>query len=279
MFSFLKRHRHEKALACPAIADHHWQTLSTLPLLRGMSEDEGLLLRQHSAWFLHDRVINLAGGVALDDEQRLIIAVQCCLPLLHLGFDCLDDWREVIVYPGQFVSRNRTYESVGDYLGIVHESDDILAGQARPDGPLLLSWLDSAESPWLDGWNVPIHEIAHKLDMRSGDANGCPPLHAGMDYRAWKTAFTHAFDDLRRQDEMEQFGPIDPYAAENPAECFAVLSEYFFELPHVLDDAYPLVYQQLKLFYRQDPIKRLPRVKYRPGNPEYLPPEYLRTLP
>lgn len=279
MFSFLNRRQREKVLAAQPIAEAHWQKIPSLPLLRGLTPDELSQLRQHVAWFLHDHVINTAGGMVLSIEQRLIIAVQCCLPLLKLGFDCLDDWREVIVYPGQFVSRNRTYESVGDYLGIVHESDEILAGQARPDGPLLLSWLDSAESPWLDGWNVPIHEIAHKLDMRSGDANGCPPLHTGMDYQAWKAVFTQAFDDLRRQDETDEFGPIDPYAAENPAECFAVMSEYFFELPHELNDAYPAVYQQLKLFYRQDPLARLPRMKYRPSNPEYLPPEYLRAMP
>lgn len=277
MFSFLNRRQRDKALSAHPVAETLWQEACRLPLLRGLTPDELALLRQHTAWFLHDRVFNPANGAQLDDQQRLIIAVQSCLPLLNLGFDCLDDWREVIVYPGEFVSRNRTYESVGEYLGIVHESDDILAGQARPDGPLLLSLLDCAESPWLDGWNVPIHEIAHKLDMRSGEANGCPPLHAGMDYQAWKTAFSHAFADLQRQDAEDEFGPIDYYAAESPAECFAVLSEYFFELPHVLFDAYPAVYRQLQLFYRQDPKSRLGAMKYRPAHADSLPPEYLKS--
>ncbi len=274
MFSFLNRKQREKTPFPDPVDEAVWQNVAGLPLLRGLNEQELGLLGQHVAWFLQDRAFTLAGGLALDSRQALTLAVQCCLPLLNLGVDCLDDWREVVVYPGLFVSRNRTYESVGDYLGLVHESNDILAGQARSDGPLLLSWLDTAESPWLDGWNVPIHEIAHKLDMRSGDANGCPPLHGGMDYREWKSAFTHAFEDLRRQDDEGEFGPIDYYAAENPAECFAVLSEYFFELPHVLNDAYPGVYAQLRLFYRQDPKNRLPRIKYRPTSTEDLPPEY-----
>ncbi len=277
MFSFLNRRQRDKALAAQPVANALWQGITHLPLLRGLNTDELALLRQQVTWFLHDRVFTPANGAQLDDEQRLTIAVQCCLPLLNLGFDCLDDWREVIVYPGEFVSRNRTYESVGEYLGVVHESDDILAGQARTDGPLLLSWLDSAESPWLDGWNVPIHEIAHKLDMRSGDANGCPPLHAGMDYQVWKEAFSLAFADLKRQDEEDEFGPIDYYAAENPAECFAVLSEYFFELPHLLHDTYPGVYRQLQLFYRQDPKVRLAPMKYRPVSADHLPPEYQNT--
>lgn len=274
MFSFLKRNQHNTHQA--QISDAQWQSILKFPLLRGLSQQELTQLRDTVAWFLHDRVFDTAHDLVLDSEQLLVIAVQCCLPILNLDRNGLDDWREVIVYPGQFVSRTHTYESVSDYLGIVHESDDVLAGQARSDGPLLLSWLDSAESPWLDGWNVPIHEMAHKLDMRSGEANGCPPLHTGMDYQAWKTAFTLAFEDLRRQDDNDEFGPIDAYAAENPAECFAVLSEYFFELPHVLLDTYPDVYQQLKLFYRQDPASRLPRIKYRPCDPAYLPAEYLR---
>lgn len=278
MFSFLNCLQRDKVLSAPPIADTLWQDICHLPLLRGLNPDELLLLRQHATWFLHDRVFSPANGAQFDDKQYLIIAVQCCLPLLNLGFDCLDDWREVIVYPGEFISRNRTYESVGEYLGVIHESDEVLAGQARSDGPLLLSWLDCAESPWLDGWNVPIHEIAHKLDMRSGEANGCPPLHADMDYQAWKSAFSHAFADLKRQDEADEFGPIDYYAAENPAECFAVLSEYFFELPHLLFDTYPAVYQQLQLFYRQDPKSRLTPIKYRPTSADQLPPEYQTPL-
>jgi len=42
---------------------------------------------------------------------------------------------------------------------------------------------------------------------------------------------------------------IDPYAAESPAEFFAVLSEAFFEVPHTLLREYPEVYRQLAEFY------------------------------
>jgi Mlc titration factor MtfA (ptsG expression regulator) len=51
--------------------------------------------------------------------------------------------------------------------------------------------------------------------------------------------------------------PIDPYGAESPGEFFAVCSEAFFELPHLLQDQYPQVYAQLAAFYRQDPAARL----------------------
>ncbi len=50
---------------------------------------------------------------------------------------------------------------------------------------------------------------------------------------------------------------IDPYAIESPAELFAVLSEYFFEVPDLLKQAYPAVYGLLARFYQQDPLARL----------------------
>jgi Mlc titration factor MtfA (ptsG expression regulator) len=46
---------------------------------------------------------------------------------------------------------------------------------------------------------------------------------------------------------------LDPYAAEAPAEFFAVMSEAFFEAPDLLLREYPAVYQQLREFLGQDP--------------------------
>ena len=47
---------------------------------------------------------------------------------------------------------------------------------------------------------------------------------------------------------------IDPYASESPGEFFAVLSEVFFELPEVVQDEYPQVYEQLAQFYRTSEV-------------------------
>jgi Mlc titration factor MtfA (ptsG expression regulator) len=53
--------------------------------------------------------------------------------------------------------------------------------------------------------------------------------------------------------------PMDPYAAQSAGEFFAVGSEAFFETPELLAPAYPAMYEQLRLFYRQDPQARLAR--------------------
>ena len=65
--------------------------------------------------------------------------------------------------------------------------------------------------------------------------------------------FSEAFEDLGARVEAGEEAGIDEYAAEGPDEFFAVASEYFFELPEVLDGCYPEVYAALRAFYRQDP--------------------------
>ena len=49
---------------------------------------------------------------------------------------------------------------------------------------------------------------------------------------------------------------INPYAATSPAEFFAVISEYFFCVPEILHSHFADVYQQLQLYYRQNPLQR-----------------------
>lgn len=261
MFEFLRTRRREHYLAANPIPDALWYPVLAMPLFLGLTEDEKQRLREHTAWFLHEKTITPVHELELTEHARVLLAAQAVLPVINLDFDAYDDWSEVVVYPGRFLSRDR----YTDAIGLVHEYEQHLAGQARPEGPVLLSWMDVAESPWLDGWNVVIHELAHKLDMRNGEANGRPALHAGMDAAEWKAAFSDAFSHLSKLAQLGLYSPIDLYAAENPAECFAVFSEYFFETPHAVSEHYPRVYEQLKQFYRQDPLQRLPRVRYRPA--------------
>jgi hypothetical protein len=137
-----------------------------------------------------------------------------------------------------------------DEDGVVHEWDDELAGEAMPGGPVVISWDAAAYDPHI---NVVIHEFAHKLDMVNGAADGMPPLHSGMDPRAWTRTFEDAYQGFCDAVERAKDTWLDPYAAEHPSEFFAVISEAFFERPAETKRRYPAVYEQLKLFYKQDP--------------------------
>jgi len=124
---------------------------------------------------------------------------------------------------------------------------------------VILAWPGVQSSGGWDAYNLVIHELAHKLDMLNGDANGLPPLHRNMRIDAWAQAMQQAYDQMNAELDAnpEAQTAIDPYAAENPAEFFAVTSEYFFTAPDLLQQAFPAVYAQLAAFYRQDPLARL----------------------
>ncbi|MDD5410124.1 MAG: zinc-dependent peptidase, partial [Methylobacter sp.] len=172
-----------------------------------------------------------------------------------LGIGCLSGWTEVIVYPGAF----RVDRDDRDAAGVVHHQEQALIGESWSRGPLILSW-DDVERDMQgkqSGRNVVIHEIAHKLDVLNGSANGYPPLHYGMDVTQWAASLSAAYQSLVRRVEHHHRACIDPYAATNPAEFFAVISEYFFCAPEVLHAHFAEVYQQLQLYYRQDPLSRV----------------------
>lgn len=255
LFGFWRRRRMKKALAGEPIDRARWaREVAAMPLLAGLDAAELQALYQRTAWLLADKDFAGAGDYAVSYDMALCIAMQAALPILALDLDSYGDWQTIVVYPDAFLTR----EAWGDEFGLVHEGEQELIGQARGDGPLLLSWPDSAHSPLLDGWNVVIHECAHKLDMLDGSANGCPPLHAGMHARDWSDAFGRAYERFCHDVDHGRDGWLDPYASEAPAEFFAVLSEYFFEAPHWVRRDYPAVYEQMVRFYRQDPARRLP---------------------
>jgi Mlc titration factor MtfA (ptsG expression regulator) len=242
------------------IPDVLWQSvIPRLSVVAYLSVDELQRLKRITTLFLYEKTFSAARGFELDDEKRLIIAVQACLPILNLDLSYYDGWIEIIVYPDAFVvNRNVT-----DDLGLVHEQNSALSGEAWSHGPVILSWqdiqLDSFQ--FRQGHNVIIHEFSHKLDMLNGRANGMPPLHPGMHRQDWTDSLSMAFQYLQQQLQNENHGYINEYAATNPAEFFAVISEYFFTAPEIMQECCDDVYQQLVLFYRQDLLSQSGRGK------------------
>jgi Mlc titration factor MtfA (ptsG expression regulator) len=254
--NIFKRARIRYILHRHAIAHDLWVEVSgKLPSLQGMTAVEKAHLRELTTLFLHEKEFVGVQGLQLTDAMCLIIAAQACLPALGLGIGCLSGWIEIIVYPGAFqISRDER-----DAAGVVHHQQQALSGESWTRGPLILSWDDVERDirGRQSGRNVVIHEIAHKLDMLNGPADGYPPLHHGMAVTEWSTSLSAAYQSLVRQVEHQHRPCINPYAATNPAEFFAVISEYFFCAPDTLHTHFADVYQQLQLYYRQDPLQRV----------------------
>ena len=259
MWSF-KAWRQRRLLARHPVADSAWAAVhAQLPILDGLDAVEDQRLRQRAVLFLHAKHLSALPGVSLSDHDRLCLAALAELPLLHLAdLDWYQGFHELVLYPDDF----RSPQQHRDASGVVHEWDAEHSGEAWLQGPVILAWPGVQQSGQWDGYNLVIHELAHKLDMLNGDANGLPPLHRDMRQSDWAHVMQSAYDHLNQQLDQHPHRepPIDAYAGENPAEFFAVCSEYFFSAPDLLVAAYPQVYEQLHAFYRQDPLARLQRL-------------------
>jgi Mlc titration factor MtfA (ptsG expression regulator) len=237
MFGWLRKLRPP-----PGLPDALWQ--ATLTRYRFLAERPAAdleRLRALAAAFLRDKEFHGANGFLITDEVALAIAAQAVLPVLHLkgGLAWYDDFVGIVVHPSEVVAHRTTT----DASGVVHQYDEIVAGEAMDRGPVMLSWQDVLASSVTraEGYNVVIHEFAHKIDMRSGEADGCPPLPPGFlgtrsaraARAAWFAALQPAYEALREKTIMaERFGGeapwLDPYGAQSPAEFFAVACEAYF---------------------------------------------------
>ncbi len=236
-------------------AEFPWEDALNIPVLANLSLDEQEKLVQLADRFLQQKRLVALQSFELDALKNARISLIFCLPVLELGLEWLDGFHEVLIYPAPFV----VDDEWEDGIGLVHSQRVVQSGQSFQQGPIVLNWLDIQDSFDASGFNLIIHEVAHKLDTRNGDrANGIPfiPLR---EVAAWEHDLHAAMDNI--QDEIDLVGEsaasIDAYAATDPAECFAVLSEYFFSAPELFAPRFPALWQRFCQFYGQDPLSRL----------------------
>lgn len=215
-----------------AIPESLWlATLRSYPFLAARPGAEQEQLRALSGRFLKNKEFSGAHGLLVTDEMAVAIAAQACLPVLNLGLDWYDDFTGIVLHPGAMLARRKTT----DAAGVVHHYREALLGEAMQGGPVTLSWQDVAAAGQLAerGHNVVIHEFIHKIDMRDGVADGCPPLPSRKAHAAWRAVMLPAYEIFSEQvARAERFGAqppwLDAYGATSPAEFFAVACEAYF---------------------------------------------------
>jgi len=251
MFGLIRRARRRRILARSSIPEALWdETLAAVPSLARLDADARRRLRDLALVLLHEKVFEPAGGLELDETMRVRIAALACRPVLELGLDGYAGFASVIIYPGEFLVRNRAHE---DADGVVHVGDDVLSGEAWEQGPVILAWQDVLASGRGEAFDVVAHEFAHKLDLTDGAMNGVPALHPEMRFEVWVETFQRAYDAFCERLDRGEETWLDPYAAEDPSEFFAVSVEMFFDVPAELEAEYPEIYAQLAAYFRQNP--------------------------
>ena len=138
--------------------------------------------------------------------------------------------------------------------GLVTERRDALSGQAWESNRIILSWEDVAETAATpgSGYNLVLHEFAHYLDAE-GRGLAAPAPGRGRSLEEWSAELGTEFDRLREAVDRGEETFLDPYAAEDEAEFFAVATEEFLDRAADFRAEHPGLYGLLREFYGLDP--------------------------
>jgi len=249
---FLSQRRRDRHRRTPFPREWRAFIEKNVPIFHRLPAEDQAELLGHVSVLLAEKHFEGCGGLEMTDEIRVTIAAQAGILLLHRDTDYYPQLTSILVYPAPYVARETSSE--GD--GIWHEEDSVRLGHTGLRlGALLISWSDAVPGAHYlhDGDNVVLHEFAHQLDFEDHSVDGTPLLQTRSQYLAWARALEPEYEALRSaaEDGIETF--LDQYGATNHAEFFAVVTEYFFERSLELRERHPAIYQQLSLFYRQDP--------------------------
>jgi Mlc titration factor MtfA (ptsG expression regulator) len=222
-----------------------------VPFYHKLSVRDKEELKGHIKVFLAEKRFFGCGGLTITDEMRVTIAAQACVLLLHRETDYYPGLNSILVYPAAYVAKE-TRHLAG---GVVEEGYDVRLGESWHHGAVVLSWddvrRDSADIH--DGHNVVFHEFAHQLDSSEGRGDSSMVLQQRSTFITWARVLHQNFQKLQQELSGGRATLLGSYAGKDPAEFFAVATEYFFERPKDLQRMYPDLYRELSNFYHQNP--------------------------
>lgn len=251
----LKKKRRRKIKAQPFPPKWREIIRRNVPYFAFLTPEEQEELKGHVQVFLAEKRFEGAGGLKITDEIRVTIAAQACVLLLNREATYYPALKTVVVYPHDYAVKSEE-ELPG---GIVSEGMETRAGESWYRGEVILSW-DAVARGAVDirnGHNVVYHEFAHQLDAEWGEHDGAPVLPRKSMYLAWARVLGREYEELIDNIAHHRRTTLDRYAAENPAEFFAVVTEVFFEKPSQLKKYHPELYDQFTLFYQQNPAEKM----------------------
>ncbi len=208
---------------------------------RQLDEEGKKMFEQRVEHFL--AAVQITGVNAIvEDLDRLLIAAGAIIPVY-----AIPDWQyinlhEVLVYPGAF---NEDFDQGG--------SDRPIAGMVgsgvMQHVMIITKWqLRQGFINTNDAHNTAIHEFVHLIDKMDGTMDGVPEIILERKYiDRWKNLMDSTIGQIKNGGS-----DIDSYGATNQAEFFAVVSEYFFERPDLLQANHPGLYEMLGKIYKTE---------------------------
>jgi Mlc titration factor MtfA (ptsG expression regulator) len=221
---------------------------SHVAFFRALPDLEKERFRQLVKIFLDEvRITGIRTDV--DDTVRVLVAASAVIPIF--GFH---DWEyhrlgEVLVYPESFGEKyqitGNADENILGMVGLKH-----LRGVMILSKPSLLAGFDNPASKD----SVGVHEFVHLVETEELE-HGFPPEVPWQAVNHW---VRYVAKELSHPSKDKTY--INGYAYTNEHEFLAVLSEYFFKSPALMQKKDPELYAMLRAIFHQDTgsLLRLP---------------------
>lgn len=246
----LRRHRRARLLAM-RLPEAMRESLSRdWPLFARLPAEERARLEGLVTLFVAEKTFHGHEGLEVTEGMKHLIAAQACLLIVNKPGRWYRDLATIHLYPGAYRSRMASREGY-----VVRENEETRAGESWTRGPVVLAWdqTERGAEDSSDGFNVVIHEFAHRLDAQTGVTDGAPLLDKGHDHHRWASDFQTAYDAHTAAVTNGAPTLIDSYGSKNPAEFFAVAVETFFEQSQAFKSEHPALYGHLSAYFRLDP--------------------------
>lgn len=252
------------------IQDELWHaSLAILPFLGQLPAADLARLRDLASLFLDNKEFSGAQGFEVTDSHAVMVAMQACLPILHiappdrpdLALQWYGGFVGIVLHAGEVRARREWI----DEDGIAHSGSEDLTGEILEGGPLMLAWSDVQAAGELAtrAYNVVIHEFIHVMDVRDGQADGCPPMPRDQ-RREWLIALQTEYEQFKEASEAwQRFGSatgspeplLDPYGSQAIDEFFAVAAEAYFVQREAFARQHPQMLSMFDGFFRRFDIK------------------------
>ena len=249
MFGFKKRKR-EKLRSKELKPEWREIIIKNVKFYSFISEELKIKLHGLIQIFLAEKIFEGCEGLVITDEIKITIAAQASLLLLGREGDIYPTLRTILVYPHAYFAPLKQKMEDGSIL----EGYQARLGESWSRGQVVLAWDEILQdtNDIHDGHNLVFHEFAHQLDNESGAAEGIPEFEKRSSYIVWARMLTKEYNKLISDIIHHKHPLLNEYGATNPAEFFAVATEYFFEKPIDLKILHPELYKQFKNFYNLD---------------------------
>lgn len=204
-----------------------------------LSQDQQKSFSERVAQFLSSTRITAVGDVELTDLDKVYIGASAIIPIFHFPEWQYTNLDEVLVYPGAF---NEGFQQKGDDRNVLG-----MVGEGALNRQMILSQQSLRHGfEQKNSGNTGIHEFVHLLDKSDGATDGLPEFFMPASLRdPWLKQMHRTIAEIRQKGD-----DINPYAGTNEAEFLAVISEYFFTKPDLLEKLHPELYKMLQTIFR-----------------------------